>query len=450
MTPLVKITRPLLLRALEDLERPHSFAGERLGFFSFRQALHEERPLLLCYDYHPIPDGDYIPDTKCGGRIGVAAIRAAMGRSFREMAGQLWVHTHGRCGHPRPSSTDLKEGPNILRSLANAQPATLQAWGILSEDGIYGQIQTLDSQVCEFSDLTVVGWPMVIPSRSPLVAEAGWLTRAFRRPKASTRHARQGFLGPHAQQIVESAKIGIVGLGGGGSHINQQLAHIGFQRFVLCDEDRVERSNLNRLVGATLQDAKRRRYKVEVARKLIRKLQRTAVIDDRPLRWEEKRSSLRECDLIFGSIDSFTGRRDLEAFCRAHMIPFVDIGMKVLHPENPPAEICGQAIVSMPGEPCMHCMQFLTAENMAAEAQDYNAGPQAQVVWPNGILASTAVGYGMALLTGWSGVANPGRRLDYRGSQMCVSPSNLAAALGTGPCRHFPLPQCGDPVFKKV
>jgi ThiF family len=48
--------------------------------------------------------------------------------------------------------------------------------------------------------------------------------------------------------------VGLAGLGGGGSHIVQQLAHIGFQRFVVYDGDVVEESNLNRLVGATSID----------------------------------------------------------------------------------------------------------------------------------------------------------------------------------------------------
>jgi molybdopterin/thiamine biosynthesis adenylyltransferase len=51
--------------------------------------------------------------------------------------------------------------------------------------------------------------------------------------------------------------VGLAGLGGGGSHIVQQLAHIGFQRFVVYEGDVVEESNLNRLVGATSIDVPR-------------------------------------------------------------------------------------------------------------------------------------------------------------------------------------------------
>ena len=441
MNTLLKIPRKLLLTALADLERSHPFACERLGFFSFRQSLHPDRPLILCYDYHPIPDEHYIRDDSCGARIGGDAIRAAMERSYRENAGQIWIHTHGRRGIPSPSPTDMNEGPNVVKSLGNIQPKTFQGWAVISEDGVAGQVRAPDGRQHDISDLSVIGWPMTIS-----VPQSFMFGKKRRRLK---RYDRQSFLGKNSQAIIENVKIGIVGLGGGGSHINQQLAHIGFQSIVPCDPDRVELTNLNRLVGATLQDVRSKRLKIEIASRVFRKLQPKATIDARPLRWEDKRDSLRDCDIIFGCLDSFSARRDLEAFCRSLMIPLIDIGMTVIRHENSPPEICGQTILSMPGEHCMHCLQFLTPDNLATEVQDYNAGAQPQVVWPNGILASNAVGYAMALLTGWSG-SIPSCRIDYRGSQLTSIQSNFAAALKNLPCKHFPLSLAGDPIFKKL
>jgi molybdopterin-synthase adenylyltransferase len=44
----------------------------------------------------------------------------------------------------------------------------------------------------------------------------------------------------------------------------QQLAHLGVRRFLLIDPDIVDKTNLNRMVGATLGDG---RPKVLVARR---------------------------------------------------------------------------------------------------------------------------------------------------------------------------------------
>ena len=60
----------------------------------------------------------------------------------------------------------------------------------------------------------------------------------------SGRFSRQTFLGPASQASFEKCRTGVVGLGGGGSHVVQQLAHIGFENFVLFDPDVVKDVNL--------------------------------------------------------------------------------------------------------------------------------------------------------------------------------------------------------------
>lgn len=267
---------------------------------------------------------------------------------------------------------------------------------------------------------------------------------------SSGGYDRQSFLGAGAQDIIENARVGIVGLGGGGSHLAQQLAHLGVQDVVFCDPQQIADTNLNRLVGATVQDVCHGEFKTHIAARLYRGLQPKAQIDDRPLGWEAKVSTLRRCDVIFGAIDGFAARRDLEAFCRNHLIPLVDVGMKVLRPANEAPEVRGQVILSMPGEICMHCLQFLTAANLAEEVQVYDKDPQPQVVWPNGILASSAIGYAIGMLTGWSGSSVPSWRMDYRGSQMTMSPSHMAAVLKGHACVHFPTSHCGDPRYQKL
>lgn len=449
MSPIVKIPRSLLMAALADLERPHPFAGERLGFFSFRQSLDAITPLLLCFEYHAIPDEHYIEDYSVGGKIGEQAIQEAMSRSYRTGAGQLWVHTHGRHGIPGVSAIDLQYGPNVVQSCANAQPKALHAWGVISESGICGQMRALDGQFYPLQQLAVVGWPMVIPAQREIVRRARTHATKARRSEED-RYDRQGFLGPNAQAVIEAARIGVVGLGGGGSHVVQQLAHLGFQNLVSCDPQRIAETNLNRLIGATTKDISDRSFKTHIAARLFRGLQPEANIDDQPLGWEAKASALRGCDIIIGAIDGFAARRDLEVFCRTHLIPLVDVGMKVLRPENAPPEIRGQIILSMPGDICMHCLQFLTPANLAEDVQVYDKDPQPQVVWPNGVLASSAIGYAMGLLTGWSGPSIPSVRMDYRGSQMTLAPSNMAAALKGHTCPHFPLSHCGDPRYQRL
>lgn len=52
----------------------------------------------------------------------------------------------------------------------------------------------------------------------------------------------------HLHSIIRSSSCAVIGIGGVGSHICDQLARIGIKELVLVDRDRVELSNLNRQV----------------------------------------------------------------------------------------------------------------------------------------------------------------------------------------------------------
>jgi molybdopterin/thiamine biosynthesis adenylyltransferase len=75
------------------------------------------------------------------------------------------------------------------------------------------------------------------------------------------RSVRQSFLGDNSDDALQHLRVAIVGLGGGGSHIAQQLAHLGVGQFVLVDPDRIEESNLNRLVGGTVADVQKNEWR---------------------------------------------------------------------------------------------------------------------------------------------------------------------------------------------
>jgi len=149
----------------------------------------------------------------------------------------------------------------------------------------------------------------------------------------------------------------------------------------------------NRLINGTNADVRKRRAKTKIAVRAIRRLQPDCKHHRALWEVEDACVDLAGCDVIMGAIDSFCARRDVEAFCRRHLIPYIDIGMDVQQKSDGKHQIFGQVITSIPGEPCMHCMGFLTETVLGLEAQKYGAaGGQPQVVWPNGILASGAVG----------------------------------------------------------
>lgn len=261
------------------------------------------------------------------------------------------------------------------------------------------------------------------------------------------RHARQSFLGPQAPHALANCVVAIVGLGGGGSHIAQQLAHIGFVNVQLYDGDTAEPSNLNRLIGASFDDVQNRSQKVDIARKLMLAVNPDMRIETFACNWQLAAQSIREADVIVSCVDSYAARQDIEATARRFLIPLLDIGMDVHLVDGRP-HISGQVILSLPGGPCMKCLGFLTEDNLQNEAEQYGAaGARPQVVWANGVLASIAVGLLVDLLTGWNGISSAGEYLHFDGNTHLVFRSpRLEFAPRT--CSHFPSDEVGEPVFR--
>ena len=253
----------------------------------------------------------------------------------------------------------------------------------------------------------------------------------------SERLARQSFLGERSEEILAAATVGVVGVCGGGSHVAQQLAHIGVGRFVLLDDDFTDYCNLNRMVGSEPKHARRKKAKVSVAHQLISRINPRAIVQAENGKWQDRHELLRTCTAVFGCVDGFLTRDELERYCRRYLLPYIDVGM-VVSPVGDHYSISGQIVTSLPGYPCMRCMGFLTDSLIEEEVARYGAaGPRPQVIWPNGVLASTAVGIFMQMVTPWHKSPAPPLYLEYNGNSHSLAPSPLAEGAYDRDCSHF-------------
>ena len=261
-------------------------------------------------------------------------------------------------------------------------------------------------------------------------------------------HIRQSFLGEHSEELFAGVRIGVVGLGGGGSHVAQQSGHVGIGRFAFFDPDCVDFPNLNRTVGATLADASAKTPKVKVAERVVKSINPEAVVWAIETEWQKDFESLRACDVVFGCLDGFSQRAQLEESCRRALIPLIDIGMDV-H-KGDPYSISGQVVVSMPGELCFRCVGFIRDKDLDEEGRRYGiAGGNPQVVWSNGVLASTAIGILVQMLAPWCRIRSGSRFIGYDGDSFTLEhDARLAVACKTQ-CGHFSrISDLGDPFWK--
>lgn len=261
------------------------------------------------------------------------------------------------------------------------------------------------------------------------------------------KYSRQSFLGPHSEAALKGARVAVIGACGGGSHVAQQLGHIGVGHVIVIDPQRIDLTNLHRFVGATLLDVTRRSLKVEIAKRVIKRINPDADVVARANYWQSQSLLLMECDVIFGCLDSVRAKNELEAFCRRFLIPYIDIGMDVLGAEGEHL-IAGQIVLSMPGRPCLQCLGVITEADLAAEAAKYGAaGGLPQVVWPNGVLASTAVGLALQLITPWHKRPLDSVYLHYDGNSGEIAASHRHRLAVATACPHYPANERGDPTF---
>jgi len=217
------------------------------------------------------------------------------------------------------------------------------------------------------------------------------------------------------------------------------------------DPDKFEESNLNRLVGAKASDIKRQSKKTSIAARLIKGVNPHAQIQTVAKKWQEAHEYLRECDVIFGCVDSYAARHELEILSRRYLIPYIDIGMDV-HKFGDEFLISGQVILSMPGSLCMRCLGFLRDDLLAEEAKKYGkAGSKPQVVWSNGVLASAAIGIFTQLFTPWSRNFPETIYLEYDGNLQTLVSSNRLLAVKEKKCTHFmQIEDLGDPFWTPI
>ncbi len=250
--------------------------------------------------------------------------------------------------------------------------------------------------------------------------------------------SRQSFLGENHEEVLAMQTVGIVGLCGGGSHIAQQLAHIGAGSFVIADFDFVEDTNLTRMVGSCPKDAEINEQKTTVIKRLINTIKPNTKVEVITDSWLSSYDMFQKCDVIFGCVDNYLERSNLESFCRKNSILYIDIGMDV-HSTINGFLISGQIIVSKPDGVCMHCLGFLNDEIIAQEQNNYGAaGYKAQVIWPNATLASTAVAQYIASILPWSPDVKVPEMIHYDGNRHSLIVSSKLANLRAKGCPHYP------------
>jgi hypothetical protein len=158
MRTIFRATADFLKDVRQDLERPHAFAAERVGFISVRAANAGENLLLLAHGYHPVDDGDYINDPSVGAMMGQEAIRKALNIALLQPVGMIHVHMHGHKGVPGFSKIDLSEQLYFVPDFFKVRNGMPHGAIVLSHDKAAGRMWVSPTAICDIYEFNIVGW----------------------------------------------------------------------------------------------------------------------------------------------------------------------------------------------------------------------------------------------------------------------------------------------------
>jgi molybdopterin/thiamine biosynthesis adenylyltransferase len=249
----------------------------------------------------------------------------------------------------------------------------------------------------------------------------------------SIRYLRQiSFFGEEGQKKIALNNALIIGVGGIGSHIAQQLAYLGVGMITIIDNDLVDETNFNRLIGVKNDDSSGM-PKVDIAERNILSINpkiRVQKIQKSFITFSGFQA-LKNATIVFGCVDENGSRLVLNEFCLAYKLPYIDAASDII---SGGLEYGGRIVSIFDDNGCLYCWGEIDMD----EAEKYLDNPMAQkdrqviyglskdelgesgpsVVSINGIVASIAVTEFVLHFTG-KRAANP--FLNYTGSRGIVN-----------------------------
>ena len=333
-----------------------------------------ERRLLGRRLFLAMDGEDYVPGERGYRMLTADFVRRSAIACAEEGLAYLAVHNHP--GSDRTvafSNTDIasqRRGYPAVLDILDGPPAGALVFGRRS---VAGNIWLTPESQVELVHTTIAGTSQERLHASPR-----------RPPSAGPEYDRQvRVFGDRGQAVLRGQKVAVIGAGGAGSLINEYLARLGVGRIVIVDYDRLDPTNMPRVVGARQSDLgtrprflgrllrRRASPKVVVAERVAREARGTidyeAVVGD--VTEPAVAERLLDCDAIFLAADSMQARLVINALCHQYLIPVWQVGAKVVNdPSGAIEDVFSVVRHLVPGESCLWCNELVDPTRLAEEA----------------------------------------------------------------------------------
>ena len=288
------------------------------------------------------------------------------------MSSQIIVcHSHPKLSmHDYSSSDDFGE-KRIAEVFHNCLPDYPLVSLLLSDCGYRGRYWAFRSKPKIISHMKVVGRHIENNVLS------GQKSGQFFNSKLYDRQVLA--FGELGQSKISKTKVGIVGVGGTGSAVAEQLVRLGVKNLVIVDKDYFDSSNLTRIYGSShkhlpsflAKKFERLQYKkVTIVKKHLNHIKRDIKVNPifGNIVMTEACRALLDRDVIFSCTDDHWGRSILNQIAYQYLIPVINIGVRIDSLDNKITGGTGSLHVLRPGKPCLWCYEYLKADIISSES----------------------------------------------------------------------------------
>lgn len=325
---------------------------ERAAFLLCTEVRTGRSRKLLVTAVVPVQPEDYLRQHKDGMSVASAAYASVAKVARAADRSIVFVHSHPP-GALFFSAQDDREEPKLIAFFKARVPNRTHGALVVCDGKMLGRIYT--------------------PEQKPLDIIAEWGTEW--RVHAAANVARQivfdrsiRAIGQAGQNLLGQLVVGIVGAGGTGSPTAQVLTRLGIGSLLLFDDDKLEDTNVPRVVGATTSDIGQ--AKVQVLAEHLRAIGLGTKVEaiEGSICEQAVAARLRDCDLVFSCVDKEMPRSILMAHHLHYLTPVIDMGVKIEAADQVIQEVWGRITTIAPGAPCLFCRGRISGEGLRLEA----------------------------------------------------------------------------------
>lgn len=284
----------------------------------------------------------------------VRAIKKArnLGKGF------VFVHSHP-VGFPNHSIQDDSEEKSLFKTVYSRIPNCIHASIVFSQpNNPSARIWLEDGSIVPVSTVRSIGERFKFFSNS---------NEPIPHPEYFDRQIKA--FGEDIQTTLGKLKIGVVGAGGTGSAVSEQLIRLGVGTLFVFDHDMFDKTNVNRVFGSRVSDEKDKLSKVEIISRLAEDIGLGTVVKQfqKSITFKSAIEELKKCDIVFGCTDDQWGRMILGKLAVYYYIPVIDMGVKIDSEDQTIRSVQGRATVLLPNNACLFCREQISPQVINAE-----------------------------------------------------------------------------------